>query len=163
MTRTLYELRVENSKSQQEVSEYLRIKPRTYSNYEGRNYIPRKFLEPLANYYQIDVKDIDLTHASRFKSYCKERKSLSFNLLRLRTSLRMTKAELSRKIGLSIYVISEIERRGSCRPEHFEIVNNFAKQHHYAPQMYSFDDLAKYVQELEKRVKQLELQLALQS
>lgn len=163
MTRTLYELRLENSKSQQEVSEYLRIKPRTYSNYEGRNYIPRKFLEPLANYYQIDVKDIDLTHASRFKSYCKERKSLSFNLLRLRTSLRMTKAELSRKIGLSIYVISEIERRGSCRPEHFEIVNNFAKQHHYAPQMYSFDDLAKYVQELEKRVKQLELQLALQS
>lgn len=163
MTHTLYELRLENSKSQKEISDYLRIKPRTYSNYEGRNYIPRKFLEPLANYYQIDVKDIDLTHTSRFKSYCKERKSLSFNLLRLRTSLRMTKSELSQKIGLSIYTISEIERRGSCRPEHFDIVNNFAKQHHYAPQIHSFEDLAKHVQELEKRVKRLELQLALQS
>ena len=109
MKYTLADLRLMNNKSYRDICEYLKMNIRSYRSYEGRNYIPKKYLLKLLAYYNVSLNDIDLTPSKTFSSRGKERKQLSFDLKRIRESLQLTQLELSEQLGISQYLISEIE------------------------------------------------------
>ena len=97
-------------------------------------------------YYNVSLNDIDLTPSKTFSSRGKERKQLSFDLKRIRESLQLTQLELSEQLGISQYLIREIERLGTCKPEHYELLSEFVTEHcqNYNHQlMQIIDDLEK--------------------
>lgn len=162
MAYTLADLRIMHNKSYQDVCDYLNMNVRSYRSYEGKNYIPQKHLIKLSKYYSVSLSDIDTTPKTRFSSRGKERRHLSFDLKKIRNSLNLSQREVAEKIGISKYLISEIERLGTCRPEHYKLLIDFAAEHRNGPTERSLEELTQLCYDLEKRVKILELQLALQ-
>lgn len=162
MAYTLADLRLMHNKSYQDVCEYLSLNVRSYRVYEGRNYIPKKYLIKLSTYYNVSLSDIDTTPKKRFSSRGKERKYLPFRLKELRESLHLTQRELAKELGLSYYLISEIERLGTCKPEHYLILTKFAAEHQHTYKDHSIDELLMIIYDLEKRVKHLETMIASQ-
>lgn len=158
MSYTLADLRLMNNKSYQDVCDYLGMNVRSYRSYEGRNYIPKKYLIKLSTYYNVSLSDIDTTPKKRFSSRGKERKQLSFDLKRIRESLQLTQLELSEQLSISQYLISEIERLGTCKPEHYELLSEFVTEH-----CQNYDhQLMQIIDDLEKRVKHLEMMITSQ-
>lgn len=155
MSYTLADLRLMHNKSYRDVCEYLKMNIRSYRSYEGRNYIPKKYLLKLLAYYNVSLNDVDLTPNETFSSRGKERKQLSFDLKRIRESLQLTQLELSEQLGISQYLISEIERLGTCKPEHYELLSEFVTEH---CQNYNHQ-LMQIIDDLEKRVKHLEMMI----
>ena len=103
----------------------------------------------------MSLNDIDLTPSKTFSSRGKERKQLSFDLKRIRESLQLTQLGLSEQLGISQYLISEIERLGTCKPEHYELLSKFVTEH---CQNYNHQ-LMQIIDDLEKRVKHLEMMI----
>lgn len=162
MKYTLADLRVMNNKSYRDICEYLKMNVRSYRSYEGRNYIPQKHLIKLAKYYNVSLSDIDTMPKTRFSSRGKERKYLSFDLKKIRKSLNLSQREVAEMTGISKYLISEIERLGTCRPEHYKLLIEFAAEHRNGPKERSLEELTQLCYDLEKRVKILEMMITSQ-
>lgn len=162
MSYTLADLRLMHNKSYRDVCEYLSLNIRSYRSYEGRNYIPQRHLIKLSKYYNVSLSDIDTTPKKRFSSRGKERRHLPFDLKKIRQSLNLSQREVAEMIGISKYLISEIERLGTCRPEHYNLMITFAAENRNGSKERSLEELTQLVYDLEKRVKLLEMMITSQ-